>query len=66
MIFLFIYIGDPLGGLVAQVHGTLFFGSTKHFLELFPPTRLQSDPCEVRLVFETGHVADYSAVQAVG
>ncbi len=29
-----------------EVHGTLFFGSTSHFLELFPETVVQKDCCE--------------------
>ncbi|CAK8992824.1 Putative sulfate transporter YbaR [Durusdinium trenchii] len=54
---------EPTDGVqVYDVHGTLFFGSTTHFLDLFPE---QVDPDDVRLVFETGHVADYSAVQAL-
>ena len=50
------------GVKVYDVHGTLFFGSTSHFLELFDE---EKDPEDVRLVFETGHVADFSAVQAL-
>ncbi|CAE7246842.1 ybaR [Symbiodinium natans] len=50
------------GVKVYDVHGTLFFGSTSHFLELFDEDK---DPDDVRLVFETGHVADFSAVQAL-
>eukprot|EP00439_Symbiodinium_sp_Y106_P045540 s2401_g5.t2 len=54
---------DPRDGIkVYDVHGTLFFGSTSHFLELFNEDK---DPADVRLVFETGHVADFSAVQAL-
>ncbi|CAJ1373018.1 unnamed protein product [Effrenium voratum] len=50
---------------IYDVHGTLFFGSTSHFLELFPEDTLAKDPEDVRLVFETGHVVDFSAVQAL-
>jgi len=57
---------EPSEGVqIYDVHGTLFFGSTSHFLELFPETVVQKDPADVRLVFETGHVADFSAVQAL-
>ena len=33
-----------------EVHGTLFFGSTSHFLELFPETVVQKDCCEAHMV----------------
>lgn len=57
---------EPTDGVqVYDVHGTLFFGSTTHFLDLFPEQVVAKDPDDVRLVFETGHVADYSAVQAL-
>ncbi|CAE7200046.1 ybaR [Symbiodinium natans] len=63
--------------------GTLFFGSTSHFLELFDEEISWKRSSGVRengvsteglartktqmtcLVFETGHVADFSAVQAL-
>eukprot|EP00435_Cladocopium_sp_Y103_P039903 s2046_g10.t1 len=57
---------EPSEGVqIYDVHGTLFFGSTSHFLELFPEPVVKKDPEDVRLVFETGHVADFSAVQAL-
>jgi SulP family sulfate permease len=47
---------------VYDVRGILFFGSTSKFLELFDA---QGDPEEVRLVFESSYIADYSAVDAL-
>jgi SulP family sulfate permease len=45
-----------------HVHGILFFGSTTQFLELFDEV---NDPVEVRIVFESGYVADFSAIEAL-
>merc|ERR1712039_833057 len=47
---------------VYDVRGVLFFGSTSKFLELFDA---EGDPEEVRLVFESSYIADYSAVDAL-
>jgi len=47
---------------VYDVRGVLFFGSASKFLELFDP---EGDPEEVRLVFESSYIADYSAVDAL-
>jgi SulP family sulfate permease len=47
---------------VYDVRGVLFFGSASKFLELFDA---QGDPEEVRLVFESSYIADYSAVDAL-
>jgi len=45
-----------------EVHGVLFFGSCSQFLSLFEE---KTDPDDVRLVFETGYIADYSAIEAL-
>uniref|UniRef100_A0A7S1RMC9 SLC26A/SulP transporter domain-containing protein n=1 Tax=Alexandrium catenella TaxID=2925 RepID=A0A7S1RMC9_ALECA len=47
---------------IYEVHGILFFGSTSKFLELFDE---DGDPEDVRLVFPSGYIADYSAVEAL-
>jgi len=47
---------------IYDVRGVLFFGSASKFLELFDP---QGDPEEVRLVFESSYIADYSALDAL-
>merc|ERR1712039_378054 len=47
---------------VYDVRGVLFFGSTWAFLALFDA---EGDPEEVRLVFESSYIADYSAVDAL-
>merc|ERR1712039_568026 len=47
---------------VYDIRGVLFFGSSSKFLELFDA---EGDPEEVRLVFESSYVADYSAVDAL-
>merc|ERR1740120_593585 len=47
---------------VYDVRGVLFFGSASKFLELFDP---EGDPKDVRLVFESSYIADYSAVDAL-
>merc|ERR1712039_1014879 len=47
---------------VYDIRGVLFFGSSSKFLELFDT---EGDPEEVRLVFESSYVADYSAVDAL-
>merc|ERR1719188_1951620 len=47
---------------VYDVRGVLFFGSASRFLELFD---VEADPEEVRLVFESSYVSDYSAVEAL-
>merc|ERR1719436_387693 len=45
-----------------DVHGVLFFGSCTQFLGLFDE---KNDPDEVRLVFDAGFIADYSAIEAL-
>merc|ERR1712039_1068897 len=47
---------------VYDVRGVLFFGSASNFLALFDA---EGDPEEVRLVFESSYIADYSAVDAL-
>jgi SulP family sulfate permease len=47
---------------VYDIRGVLFFGSASKFLELFDP---EGDPEEVRLVFESSYIADYSAMDAL-
>merc|ERR1712203_993967 len=45
-----------------DVHGVLFFGSCTQFLALFDA---KEDPDDVRLVFQAGFIADYSAIEAL-
>lgn len=45
-----------------DVHGVLFFGSCTQFLSLFDE---KNDPNDVRLVFDAGYIADYSAIEAL-
>mmetsp|Transcript_87599 Transcript_87599/g.268033 ORF Transcript_87599/g.268033 Transcript_87599/m.268033 type:complete len:297 (-) Transcript_87599:33-923(-) len=45
-----------------DVHGVLFFGSCSQFLSLFDE---KNDPDDVRLSFDTGYVADFSAIEAL-
>merc|ERR1712187_68774 len=45
-----------------DVHGVLFFGSCTQFLALF---NAKEDPNDVRLVFQAGFIADYSAIEAL-
>jgi len=45
-----------------EVHGVLFFGSATAFLELFD---VEGDPQEVRVVFESSYIADFSALEAL-
>eukprot|EP00930_Biecheleria_cincta_P035562 TRINITY_DN24455_c0_g1_i1.p1 TRINITY_DN24455_c0_g1~~TRINITY_DN24455_c0_g1_i1.p1 ORF type:complete len:641 (-),score=117.18 TRINITY_DN24455_c0_g1_i1:193-2070(-) len=45
-----------------DVHGVLFFGSVSKFLEFFDE---EKDPDDVRIVFESGHIADQSAIVAI-
>jgi len=56
---------DPDSGLPIKyydVHGVLFFGSCAQFLSFFDE---KNDPQDVRLVFDAGYIADYSAIQAL-
>jgi len=45
-----------------DVHGILFFGSTARFLQFFDE---DSDPEDVYLAFESGYIADFSAIEAL-
>merc|ERR1711933_277872 len=45
-----------------DIHGVLFFGSCTQFLALFDA---KEDPEDVRLVFQAGFIADYSAIEAL-
>merc|ERR1711933_576061 len=47
---------------IYSVHGVLFFGSAGAFLDLFD---VEHDPEEVRIVFESSYIADYSALDAL-
>merc|ERR1712203_636868 len=45
-----------------DIHGVLFFGSCTQFSALF---NAKEDPNDVRLVFQAGFIADYSAIEAL-
>merc|ERR1712039_919691 len=47
---------------IYDVHGVLFFGSAAAFLDLFDVT---NDPQEVRVVFESSYIADFSALETL-
>merc|ERR1712203_1241103 len=47
---------------IYDIHGVLFFGSCAQFLALF---NAKEDPNDVRLVFQAGFIADYSAIEAL-
>lgn len=56
---------DAEGRTVAKVydvHGVLFFASVAAFLDLFDA---EGDPEEVRIIFETSYISDFSAVEAL-
>merc|ERR1712187_668667 len=58
-------VGDAATGARVKfydVHGVLFFGSCTQFLALF---NAKEDPKDVRLVFQAGFIADYSAIEAL-
>lgn len=50
------------GSKVYQLHGPLFFGSAKHFLDLFDP---KNDPADVIVDFQHSRVCDHSALEAI-
>ncbi|MEZ6004146.1 MAG: SulP family inorganic anion transporter [Planctomycetota bacterium] len=52
----------PDGSKVHTLHGPLFFGSCKSFLELFDP---QNDPDDVIIDFQHARVSDHSAIEAI-
>mmetsp|Transcript_150972 Transcript_150972/g.366679 ORF Transcript_150972/g.366679 Transcript_150972/m.366679 type:complete len:512 (-) Transcript_150972:360-1895(-) len=47
---------------VYTVQGVLFFGSVARFLEFFDA---ENDPAHARLIFESGYIADYSALEGL-
>ncbi|MDH5300838.1 MAG: SulP family inorganic anion transporter [Gammaproteobacteria bacterium] len=53
---------DQQGAKVYELHGPLFFGSVKSFLELFHP---ESDPNDVIIEFQHSRVCDHSAIEAI-
>lgn len=55
------YMADN-GSRVYELHGPLFFGSVKNFLEMFDP---QQDPDDVVIEFQHSRVADHSAIEAI-
>jgi SulP family sulfate permease len=53
---------DENGVRVYELHGPLFFGSVKNFLDLFTPA---DDPDDVIIEFQNSRVADHSAIEAI-
>jgi SulP family sulfate permease len=53
---------DEKGTRVYELHGPLFFGSVKNFLDLFTPA---DDPDDVIIEFQNSRVADHSAIEAI-
>jgi len=53
---------EPDGTRVYELHGPLFFGSVKNFLDLFHP---EDDPDEVIIEFQHSRVVDHSAIEAI-
>ncbi len=53
---------DEHGSKVYELHGPLFFGSVKAFIELFDP---KNDPKDVIVEFKYSRVADHSAIEAI-
>ncbi len=53
---------EPDGTRVYELHGPLFFGSVKNFLDLFHP---ENDPDEVIIEFQHSRVVDHSAIEAI-
>lgn len=53
---------DSEGSKVYELHGPLFFGSVKNFLELFD---IKNDPNDVIIEFKHSRVADHSAIDAI-
>ncbi|MBS3796660.1 MULTISPECIES: SulP family inorganic anion transporter [unclassified Pseudoalteromonas] len=53
---------DEEGSKVYELHGPLFFGSVKNFLELFD---IKDDPKDVIIEFKHSRVADHSAIEAI-
>jgi sulfate permease, SulP family len=53
---------DNWGNLVYEIHGPIFFGSTRLFLEQFTP---QADPNEIVVDFAYAHLYDHSSIEAI-
>ncbi len=53
---------DKYGIRIYELNGPLFFGSVKHFMDLFDP---KNDPQEVIIEFQNSRVADHSAIEAI-
>jgi SulP family sulfate permease len=53
---------DKAGSKIYTLHGPLFFGSTKSFLDLFDP---KNDPNDVVIEFQHTRVSDHSAIEAI-
>jgi SulP family sulfate permease len=53
---------DKNGTKIYELHGPLFFGSVKTFLELFAP---EDDPKDVIIEFQYSRVVDHSAIEAI-
>jgi SulP family sulfate permease len=53
---------DDRGSKIYTLHGPLFFGSIKSFLDLFEP---KNDPDDVVVEFQHARVSDHSAIEAI-
>ncbi|MCW9012850.1 MAG: SulP family inorganic anion transporter [Gammaproteobacteria bacterium] len=53
---------NKYGIRIYELNGPLFFGSVKHFMDLFDP---ENDPQEVIIEFQNSRVADHSAIEAI-
>lgn len=53
---------DENGSKIYILHGPLFFGSSKSFLEIFDP---KNDPDDVVVEFQHARVSDHSAIEAI-
>ncbi|MDG1136671.1 MAG: SulP family inorganic anion transporter, partial [Phycisphaerales bacterium] len=53
---------DDRGSKIYTLHGPLFFGSIKSFLDLFEP---KNDPDDVVVEFQHTRVSDHSAIEAI-
>ncbi len=53
---------DNEGAKVYELHGPVFFGSVKNFLDLFD---IKNDPEHVVVEFKYSRVADHSAIEAI-
>lgn len=53
---------DDCGNLVYEIHGPVFFGSSRTFLEQFTP---KEDPSEVAIDFAHAQLYDHSSIEAL-